>query len=91
MRYRATYRKPHRLYGGGGYTYQGIAEGGGWSDGLGNWWINFTTEHGSFFGAVPKEDVTIGAVLSTEQYREWLTESDEFASERASAEMEDRS
>ena len=69
MRYRATYHKKGHAYGGGRYTYQGIAEGGGWSDGLGNWWINFTTEHGSFFGAVPKEDVTIGAVLSTEECR----------------------
>lgn len=89
MRYKATYRKKGHAYGGGQYTYQGVAEGGGFQDSFGNWWINFTTQQCTF-GAVPKEDVTIGAVLSTEQYRDWLTESEEFAGERVSAEMEDR-
>jgi hypothetical protein len=69
MRYKATYHKKGHAYGGGRYTYQGIAEGGGWKDSCGTWWINFTTENGSFFGAVPKEDVTIGAFLSTEECR----------------------
>jgi hypothetical protein len=69
MRYRATYHKKGHVLGGGAYTYHGIAEGGGWKDGLGQWWINFTTESGVFFGAVPLEDVVVGSVLSTEQCR----------------------
>jgi hypothetical protein len=90
MKYRAVYRQPHRLYG-SGYTFRGVAEGAGWTDSFGNWWINFTTDSGVFFGAVLRDYVTIGSVLSTEQYRDWLTESDEFAGERVLAEMEDRS
>lgn len=69
MRYKATYYKKGHAFGGGRYTYQGIAEGGGWKDSLGTWWINFTTDSGAFFGAVPMEDVVIGSVLSTEQCR----------------------
>ena len=69
MRYRATYHKKGHAYGGGRYTYQGIAEGGGWKDSLGNWWIQFTEESGVFFGAVPMEDVVVGAFLSTEECR----------------------
>lgn len=70
MRYLATYHKRGHHLGGGSHTYQGIAEGGGWKDGLGTWWINFTTESGVFFGAVLMEDVVIGRVLSTEECRE---------------------
>lgn len=69
MRYKATYYKKGHAYGSGRYTYQGIAEGGGWKDSLGNWWISFTEQSGVYFGAVPMEDVVVGSVLSREECR----------------------
>jgi hypothetical protein len=69
MRYKATYRKKHREYSGGGYNYEGIVEGKVWRDELGNQWADFTTYQGTHFGAVPAEDVQFHGVLSSEEAR----------------------
>lgn len=97
MRYKATYRQPHRLYS-AGYTFQGFVEGKATRCELGHLTYDFTTYAGSHFGAVPAEDVQILGVLGGDEARlmadkiaRLKSDRDEFAGERALAEIEDRS
>jgi len=57
--HRAYYRKKNHIH-----VYAGFIVGDEWQDELGNRWYDFTTEHGSHFGAVPAEEVTIGESLT---------------------------
>ena len=57
--HRAYYRKKNHTH-----VFAGFITGDQWTDTLGNSWYDFTTEHGSHFGAVPAEEVTIGELLT---------------------------
>lgn len=63
--HRAYYRKKNHTH-----VFAGFIRGDQWTDTLGNSWYDFTTEHGSHFGAVPAEDVTTGEYLSPRELRD---------------------
>lgn len=69
MRFKATYRKKHREWSGGGYTYEGFVEGKANRSELGHLSYDFTTYAGAHFGAVPAEDVQILGVLGGDEAR----------------------